>query len=131
MPGEARKLTVEDLKRIKEEHRATFTLREGGYRAKVTVNMGTCGIAAGAREVMNALVEELSASGAKDVIVTTAGCGGLCSREPMAWVEIAGQPVVRYCDLNGQKIKRIFKEHILDGRVVEEYALAVGDETSY
>ncbi|MDA8155266.1 MAG: (2Fe-2S) ferredoxin domain-containing protein [Actinomycetota bacterium] len=131
MPGEARKLTVEDLKRIKEEHRATFTLREGGYRAKVTVNMGTCGIAAGAREIMNALVEELSASGAKDVIVTTSGCGGLCSREPMAWVEIAGQPVVRYCDLNGQKIKRILKEHILDGRVVEEYALAVGDETSY
>lgn len=129
MPG--KKLTIEDLKRIKEEHRATFTLREGGYRAKVTVNMGTCGIAAGARDVMNALVDELAANGAKDVIVTTSGCAGLCSREPMAWVEIKGQPVVRYCDLNEQKIKRIFKEHILEGNVVDEYALAVGNETSY
>ncbi len=56
------RLTIDDLKKIKEKHRADFTLREGGYRAKVTVHMGTCGIAAGARAVMSALMDEISKS---------------------------------------------------------------------
>lgn len=125
------KLTIDDLKKIKEQHKAEFTLREGGYRAKVTVHMGTCGIAAGARDVMGALTEELAKSGVQDVIVTTSGCAGLCSQEPMATVEMAGQPPVKYTNLNEEKMRRIFKEHVQGGAIVEEYALVMGSETSY
>lgn len=125
------KMTIDDLLKIKEKHKAEFTLREGGYRAKVTVHMGTCGIAAGARAVMSALMDEISNAGVKDVIVTTSGCAGLCAREPMATVEIINQPPVKYCDLNEDKIKQIFKEHIMAGTPVEKYVLVAGCETTY
>ncbi len=125
------RLTVSDLLKIKEKHKAEFTLREGGYRAKVTVHMGTCGIAAGARAVMTALMDEIANAKLEDVIVTTSGCAGLCAREPMATVEIMGQPPVKYCDLNTVKIVEIFKEHIMGGNPVEKYALVVGSETTY
>ena len=125
------KLTVDDLKKIKEKHQATFKLREGGNRAKVTVHMGTCGIAAGARAVMDALIEELAAKEVKDVIVTTSGCAGFCVKEPMATVEIVGEAPVKYCFLNADKMKKVLNEHVVGGNVVEEYALVVGSETSY
>ena len=99
------RLTIDDLLKIKEKHKAEFQLREGGYRAKVTVHMGTCGIAAGARAVMTAVMDEISKANVTDVIVTTSGCAGLCAREPLATVEIMNQPPVRYCDLNDQKDK--------------------------
>ncbi len=125
------RLTIDDLKKIKEEHKATFAVREGGCRAKITVHMGTCGIAAGARTIMTALMDEMAKADVKDVIVTTSGCAGLCSREPMATVEIAGSPPVKYVELNEKKIKEIFDEHILKGNVVEKYAMVVGSETTY
>lgn len=125
------RITVEDLLRIKEKHKAEFSLREGGYRAKVTIHMGTCGIAAGARTVMTALMDEITNAKVEDVIVTTSGCAGLCAREPMATVEIMNHPPVKYCDLNVEKIKEIFKEHIIGGNPVEKYALVVGSETTY
>lgn len=125
------KLTIEDLKRIKEEVRSTTVLREGGFRAKVNIHMGTCGIAAGARKLMSAVLREIEEKKISDVMVTTSGCAGLCSREPMATVEILGQPPVKYCDLNEEKIKEIFIRHVLNGEVVEAYALARGSETTY
>lgn len=125
------RLTIEDLKKIKSQHQATFTLREGGYRAKVTVHMGTCGIAAGARDIMDTVMDELSSSGLTDVIVTTSGCAGFCSKEPMITVEVAGGSPVKYAQLNQEKTKKIFNEHVKDGKVVEEYALVMGSETSY
>jgi len=125
------RLTIDDLQKIKEKHKSDFTLREGGYRAKVTVHMGTCGIAAGARNVMTALMDEITRSNVTDVIVTTSGCAGLCAREPLATVEIMNQPPVKYADLNDEKIREIFKEHVLGGNPVEKYALVVGSETTY
>jgi NADP-reducing hydrogenase subunit HndB len=125
------RLKIEDLQKIKEQHKADFTLREGGYRAKVTVHMGTCGIAAGARAVMTALMEEVSKANVTDVIVTTSGCAGLCAKEPLATVELMNQPPVRYCDLNDEKMREIFREHIMGGHPVEKYALVVGSETTY
>jgi NADP-reducing hydrogenase subunit HndB len=125
------KLTIDDLKKIKEEYKSTFVLREGGYRAKITVHMGTCGIAAGARKIMETLLNEIDKNNVKDVILTTSGCAGLCSKEPMVTVEILNEAPVRYIELNEEKIKKIFKEHVLEGHPVESYALAVGSETSY
>lgn len=121
------RLAIADLQKIKERHKAEFALREGGYRARVTVHMGTCGIAAGAKDVMTALMEEITKAKADDVIATTSGCDGLCAREPLATVEIMNQPTVKYSDLNEEKIREIFKEHILSGNPIAKYALVVED----
>jgi NADP-reducing hydrogenase subunit HndB len=125
------KLSIEDLKKIKESVQAGVTLREGGYRAKVNIHMGTCGIASGARKLMTAVMDEIQKRDIKDVIVTTSGCAGLCSREPMITVELLGETPVKYVDLNEDKMREIFREHVLGGKVVESYALAVGSETTF
>ncbi len=124
------RLSIDDLKKIREEAKRTLTLRSGDARAKITMHMGTCGISAGAREVMGALLKEIENRKVTDVIVTTAGCAGLCSREPMATVEIAGQAPVKYVDLKPQTIVRVFQEHVLGGKIVTEYAQASGCETT-
>jgi NADP-reducing hydrogenase subunit HndB len=123
------KLTIADLKKIKEEYHQG--LREGGFRARITVHMGTCGIAAGARGIMNTIMDELAKSKLKDVAITTSGCAGLCSQEPMITVELAGNPPVKYIALNEEKMKKIFAEHVVAGTPVPEYALVVGHETTY
>jgi NADP-reducing hydrogenase subunit HndB len=92
--------------------------------------MGTCGISAGARDVMGALLKEIESSKITDVIVTTSGCAGLCSREPMATVELKGQPPVKYVDLKPERILRVLREHVLEGTIVAEFALASGCETT-
>lgn len=125
------KLSIEDLKKIKEAVTSSVTLREGGYRAKVNIHMGTCGIASGARELMTAVMDEIGKREIKDVIVTTSGCAGLCSREPMATIERLGEAPVKYIDLNAEKMREIFEEHVMKGNPVEKYALAVGSETTF
>jgi len=122
------KLTPEDLERVGEQVRREISLREGAGRACVTVHMGTCGIAAGARKVMAALLDELEQAGVDDVRVTTSACAGLCSREPMVTVELLGAAPVKYVDMNEQRIREVFREHVLGGHIVKRYALAVGSE---
>jgi NADP-reducing hydrogenase subunit HndB len=123
------KLTLDDLAKIREKTKRLTTIREGGkYRAKICVHMGTCGIAAGARNIMNALMKELEEKEITDILLTNSGCAGLCSREPMATIELAGQAPVKYVDLNEKKIKEIFEKHVLGGKIVQEYALGIGSE---
>jgi len=122
------KLKPEDLDKIAERVRKTVSVREGAGRAKIVVHLGTCGIAAGARKVMSALLDEVEKQNVTDVIVTTSGCAGLCSREPMVTVEVADQAPVKYVDLDEEKIREIFRRHIMGGEIVREYALAVGSE---
>ena len=92
------------------------------------VHMGTCGIAAGARTIMTALLKEVEARDLKDVIVSISSCAGLCSREPMMTVELQGELPVKYVDLTPDKARDILEKHIIGGHVVKEYALAVGQE---
>ncbi len=122
------KLKPEDLQRIRQRMHASTVLREGEGRAKVTVHMGTCGIASGARGILEAFLEQIEESGVEDVVVTTSGCAGLCKREPMATVQLAGEAPVKYVDLTSPKVSRIFGEHVMGGSPVAEYALAVGSE---
>lgn len=124
------KLSIDDLKRIKEQVKGTVNLRDGEARVKVTVHLGTCGIAAGARPVMNALLKEIESRGVQDVILTSSGCAGLCSHEPMMTVEVRDAAPVKYSSLDVDKTKRIFAEHIMGGNVVVEYALSIGSETT-
>lgn len=122
------KLKIEDLEKIAEDYKRKMTVREGGGRVKVTVHMGTCGIAAGAREIMNTFVKEIEEKNVKDVILTTSGCAGLCSKEPMITVEVLGQAPVKYVELTPEKAKKIFEQHVLQGIFVKEYALSIGSE---
>jgi NADP-reducing hydrogenase subunit HndB len=126
-----KKLRIQDLAKIRDKAKGLTTIRDSEGRAKVTVHMGTCGIAAGAREIMDALLDELGKNRVTDVIVSTSGCAGLCNREPMATVEVKGQPPVKYIDLTPEKIRVIFDRHVLGGHIVAEYALAIGSETVY
>lgn len=122
------KITPEDLERIRKEMTRTMSLREGGARARVTVHMGTCGIAAGARKIMSALMQLVDECDAHDVVLTTSGCAGLCSCEPMMTVELRGEPPVKYGDLDEAAAEKVFREHVLSGTVVEDRAVAVGSE---
>ncbi len=122
------KINIEDLDKIAERVRRATVLREGAGKAKITVHMGTCGIAAGARGIMSALLEEFEKQDIKDVILTSSGCAGLCSREPMATVELKGEAPIKYVDLTPDKMRRILAEHVLGGKIIEEYVLAKGSE---
>ena len=122
------KLSIEDLDKISSKVKRETNLRDGAGRAKITVHMGTCGIAAGARKIMNTLLGLLKETQTDDVILTTSGCVGFCSREPMATVELKGEAPVKYTDLDEEMMKKIFLDHVLGGKIVTEYALAIGSE---
>jgi len=125
------KLRIEDLKKIKESMAGIVNLRAGDQRVKITVHMGTCGIAAGARTIMNAFLQKLEQSGVTDIILTSSGCAGLCNHEPMITVEVKESAPIKYVDLDPEKAARIFDDHVMNGNPVAEYALSVGSETTY
>jgi len=120
------KLSIADLKRIKEKVLSEISVREGGQRAKITVHMGTCGIAAGARAVMDTLMSEIAEAGVTDLMVTTSGCAGMCSREPMVTVEILGQESILYGQMDANKMRQVFRRHVLQGEVQSMFAMARG-----
>ena len=118
------KLTIDDLKRIKEETSKSTSLRDGEANIKVTVHMGTCGIAAGARAVMDALMEEMAEADRHDIRVVTSGCMGMCSSEPNVTIEsMEAEPIV-YKKMDSNRMRQVFKRHVLLGEVQSEFALA-------
>ena len=122
------RLKIEDLDKIVEQQKKTTSLRDGAGRVKITVHMGTCGISAGARKIMAEVMRSVEESGASDIIVTTTGCAGFCSLEPMITVEVIEQAPVKYVELDTKKVNKIFDEHVMKGNIVEDYALAIGGE---
>ena len=117
------KLTIEDLKGIKEKVLKETSLRYGDANIKVTVHMGTCGIAAGARDVMNALMAEMAESGRDDIRVVASGCMGMCSSEPNVTVETQEKEPIVYQEMDANRMRQVFKRHILLGEVQTEFAL--------
>ncbi len=124
MPG----LTPQALDELRDQARRRIDLAGLGLRARVVVHMGTCGAAAGARDVLAAFSEEIAKHGSGGVALMTTGCAGLCSREPMATVEIAGAPSTLYGDLTSDEARRIFREHVLGGEPVVQLAIGIGAE---
>jgi len=122
------RLTLDELRKKREETKKDIYLREGKNRGKIIVHMGTCGIAAGAREIVSAFLGEIETLTDKDIVLTTSGCAGLCSMEPMATVELLNSPSVKYVNLTPDKAREIFKAHILGGSIVTDYALGIGSE---
>jgi NADP-reducing hydrogenase subunit HndB len=118
------KLTIEDLKRLREDTKKKTALREGGAMVKITVHMGTCGIAAGAREVMDALLDEMSQTDRQDIHIMNSGCMGMCSSEPNVTVEVKGQEPIIYQHVDKNRMRQIFKRHVLKGEIQTDFALA-------
>jgi NADH-quinone oxidoreductase subunit F len=119
-------LNIDDLKTIKESVDKEKQLRQGGNTVRITIHMGTCGIASGAQEVMDAVHDEVSKGGRSDISITSSGCIGLCSQEPLVTVEALGKEPVIYHQVDDQKMRQIFKGHILNGKVQYDFALARG-----
>lgn len=117
------KLTVEDLNHIKAKTANAMALRLGETQATITVHMGTCGIAAGAREVMKALLGEVAAAERSDVRVLAAGCLGACASEPNVTVAFKGSEPVVYQKMDPAKIRQVVQRHILSGEVLNEFVL--------
>jgi NADP-reducing hydrogenase subunit HndB len=123
------KILIEDLAKIQDAARYKVALRVGTGRVRINVHMGTCGIAAGARGILTAVMNEIEARNLNDVIVTNSGCAGLCSQEPMMTIEVLGEPApVKYVLMTPEKVKKVFNSHVLKGEVVRECALALGSE---
>ena len=117
--------SLAELRAIKEKMKDKVVIREGGEEIRVVVGMATCGIAAGARPVLNTLVEEVEALGlASKVAVSQTGCIGICQYEPVVEVFEAGKEKVTYVKVDAEKAKKIAKEHLKEGKVVADYTFA-------
>ncbi len=118
--------TLEDLKRLREQVEAKTRLRYGAG-VQIIVGMGTCGIAAGAREVMTAILAEIAKRNLHDVAVTQTGCIGMCEKEVLVDIVRPGEPRITYGKVTPEVVPKIIAEHVVNGRVVEE--LVVGKMT--
>ncbi|MFW5782468.1 MAG: (2Fe-2S) ferredoxin domain-containing protein [Candidatus Muiribacteriaceae bacterium] len=115
--------TLDELRKIKEKAQNELKTREGNAKAKITVGMGTCGIAAGARDVTKSLMDEIEKRNIGDVIVTQSGCMGYCEQEPLVMVEKDGKKITyRKVDVEGAR--KIIAEHIINGNIIGEMVFA-------
>ena len=117
--------SLAELQAIKDKMKDKVILREGVNGIRVVVGMATCGIAAGARPVLNTLVEEVNKEGLTDkVTVSQTGCIGICQMEPIVEVFEAGKDKVTYVKMTSEKAKRVVEEHLKGDKVVNEYTIA-------
>ena len=116
--------SLEELKAIREKMQGQIGMRsEHATDTRVVVGMATCGIASGARPVLNTLVKEVEDRKLKHVIVTQTGCIGLCQYEPIVEVYEPGKQKVTYVKVNEEKAKEILEQHLVRGQVVDKYLL--------
>lgn len=120
--------SLEELKAIRDRMKGEIGLRsEDKDSTRVVVGMATCGIASGARPVLNYLAEEVQTRNIKNVIVTQTGCIGLCQYEPIVEVYEPGKEKVTYVKVNPEKAKDILEQHLVRGQVVDKYMLHVDE----
>ena len=117
--------SLEDLKRIREEALEKRKVKATSGQAQVIVAMGTCGIAAGARDAMKAILDTIESDGLTEIIVSQTGCIGLCDREPIVQVVVGEQPKVTYGKVTPDVARRIMREHVVNGKVVEGHVIPI------
>jgi len=116
--------SLAELAAIKDKMKQNATLREDGVDAtRIVVGMATCGIAAGARAIINEVSAELAKRDLQNVTVAQTGCIGMCRLEPIMDVFVPNQEKVTYVHLTPEMIPRIIGEHIVNGKVVQEYTI--------
>jgi len=115
-------MTIDDFKKLRKDALRDIRVRSQ-TGTKIIIGMGTCGIAAGARETMRAILEELNKRQI-DAQVTTVGCIGMCAFEPLVDVEQAGGSRITYGKIQAEKVPRLIEEHLIQGRVVDDWVVA-------
>ena len=116
--------SLAELNAIREKAKSTMTVRDDNTELKrIVVGMATCGIAAGARPVLNAFVEEVARRKLDGVRVSQTGCIGMCQYEPIVEVFIPGEEKVTYVKMTADKVAKVVNDHIVNGNIVEEYTI--------
>ncbi len=116
--------SLAELRAIREKAKDTVIMRqENPNGIRVVVGMATCGIAAGARPVLSAFLEETKGRNLENVIVTQTGCVGLCRLEPIVEVYVPGQDKVTYVKMTPDKVAKIVSDHLVNGQVVDQYTV--------
>jgi NADP-reducing hydrogenase subunit HndB len=115
--------SLDDLKKVREEALQKRKIQTESGNAHVIVGMGTCGIAAGARDAMKAILDTIEKEKIHDVTITQTGCIGMCEKEPIVQVEIGDQPKVTYGKVTPDVARSIIKEHVVGGKVVSNHVI--------
>ena len=118
--------SLDELRKLKEQAKAGTEARNSN-ETQVIVGMGTCGIAAGARTIMSAVLEEIAKRNLQGITVRQTGCIGMCQKEPLMDIVRPGEPRVTYGNLKPEDVPRIISEHLVNGRVVEDLVIAKMD----
>lgn len=117
--------SLAELAAIRDKVKHQITLRDGSGNIRIVVGMGTCGIAAGARTVLNAFVEGVDKEGLHGkAVVLQSGCIGSCDCEPVVEIFCKGEEKVTYVNMTAEKAERVLKEHVKGGKIVTEYTAA-------
>jgi len=117
---------LEELKQIRERVRKNLEMRSSDSQIKITVCLGTCGVAAGARKTINKLADLSSQSGRSDIVIASTGCAGFCEQEPMIKVQEKDKEPVTYGKVDVDATEEIFNQHILKGKIVQKYLFSKG-----
>jgi NADP-reducing hydrogenase subunit HndB len=115
--------SLEELKKLREEALEKRRVKSASGQVQVTVAMGTCGIAAGARDTMKAILELIQNDNLSGIAVTQTGCLGLCEKEPIVQVTVGEQSKVTYGKVSPEVARRIMKEHVLGGQPVSDHVI--------
>jgi len=119
--------TLAELTQLRDEALKRVDLRTDRKGTRIVVGMATCGIAAGARPVLAALMDEVQKRGLKEVEITQTGCIGVCRLEPLVEVYKEGSEKVTYVELTEEKARRIIAEHIVNGNIVTEFTIGASE----
>lgn len=122
--------SLDELKKIKERALEMKKMKEGQARVTITVGMATCGIAAGARGTMKAILDYIRQHDMEDVTVTQTGCNGMCEHEPIVDVQVKGGPKVTYGQINSDRVAKMMEQHVVKGEPVNQWALKVEEATA-
>ncbi len=115
------KLTLDALRKLRDENKQAMSMRDSSDKdMQIVVGMGTCGIAAGAKDTFNAIVDELAAKGITNVIIRQTGCMGVCHSEPTVEVIVPGMPAVIYGNVDTATARRIIADHIVGKKLIDE-----------
>ena len=115
--------SLEDLKRAREEALKKRYLKASSGTVQVVVGMGTCGIAAGARDTMKSILDTIEKETMNGIIVTQTGCIGLCEKEPIVMVTVGESPKVTYGKVSPEIAQKIVKEHVGKGQIVKDHVI--------
>ena len=120
--------SIADLEKIRQKTLSAVNLRRESEGTRIVVGMATCGIAAGARPVMNAFIDEIGKRNMLNVVVAQIGCIGMCRYEPIVEVTLPGQEKVTYVHVKPEMVARIVSEHVVNGNPVVEYTIGAAEK---